>query len=183
MLFFGLVTHLAAQNAGGTITIGGLGELDGRSIYLCPHANWFSELVVMTRGRKVLFWGFRTILSPTSGTSILILRPPAALACPNYPEVTLPTTTSKTPNHVNWFRADCVHTGLSCNVGCFGIGCRDKPALVGGVAGVSFIKKPLAYGFGYSVRLLASAVTVWSLSKLDRKLHSCVKPKYLKHAI
>ena len=93
--------------------------------------------------------------------------------------MTLPTTARNTLNLSDWFCADCVHTALSCNIGSFGTECRDKPALAGGIAVAAFIKTPLEHGFRYSAQLLAFAVTVCRLSKLDRKRHACVKLKYL----
>ena len=123
------------------------------------------------------------MLSRTSGASILILRPPAALACPHYYMTSLPTTARNTLNLGDWFCADCVHTALSCNIGSFSTECRGKPALVDRMAVAAFIKKPLEHGFRYSAQLLAFALTVCRLSKLDRKRRDCVKPKYLEHAI
>ena len=117
------------------------------------------------------------------GASILILRPPAALACPHYYGISLPTTDRNTLNLGDCFCADCVHTALSCNVGSFSTECRDKSGLAGGIAVAAFIKKPLEHGFRYSAQLLAFAVTVCRLSKLDRKRHACVELKYLEYAI
>ena len=111
------------------------------------------------------------MLSRTSGASILILSPPAALACPYYYGMTLLTTARNILNLGDWFCVDCVHTALSCNVGSFGTECRDKPALVVGIAVAAFIEKPLEHGFCYSAQLLAFALTVCRLSKLDRKRH------------
>ena len=54
-----------------------------------PRANWLSELIGMTHGRKVPFRVFGIILSPTSRASILILMPAAALACPHHPKMKL----------------------------------------------------------------------------------------------
>ena len=140
------------------------------------HANWLSKLVIMTGGRK---WLFR----------VSTLFEPTARACLDCPGVDLTTTAQrllrKALTAMTGFALilQIGHIGSSCNVGSFGTRCWDKPALVGGVAGVSFIKKPLEYGFRYSVRLLAFAVTVCRLSELDRKQHACVESKYIKHAI
>lgn len=177
------------KNAGASIRIGRLGKYDARWFGTLslksghPYANWLSQLLVMTAGRKSLFWAFWAILLRTSGASILILRPPAALACPHYYRISLPTTARNTLNLSDWFCADCVHTALSCNVGSFSTECRDKPGLVGGIAVAAFIKKPLEHEFRYSAQLLAFAMTVCRLSKLDRKRHACVKLKYLEYAI
>ena len=135
------------------------------------------------RWEKTTILSVLTILSRTPGASILILRPPAALACPHYYGISLPTTDRNTLNLGDCFCADCVHTALSCNVGSFGTECRDKPALAGGIAVAAFIKTPLEHGFRYSAQLLAFAMTVCRLSKLDRKRHAYIEPKYLEHAI
>ena len=42
---------------------------------------------------------------------------------------------------------DCVHTALSCNVGCFNIRCGDKPALVGCIGLPALIKEPPSIDF------------------------------------
>ena len=59
----------------------------------------------------------------------------------HYPRITLPTTAPDTLNRGDWFRADCVHTVLSCNVGSFGTECRDKPALAGWYSSCSIHQK------------------------------------------
>ena len=132
--------HLVMKNAGASIRIGSLGWRDAcwfGTLSLKPghpYANWLSQLLVMTAGRKSLFRAFLAILSRTPGASILILRPAAVLACPHYYRISLPATACNTLNLSNWFCAYCVHTALSCNVGSFSTECRDKPGLVDGIA-------------------------------------------------
>ena len=54
---------------------------------------------------------------------------------------------------------------------------------MGGIAVAAFIKKPLEHEFCYSAQLLAFAMTVCRLSKLDWKQHAYVKLRYLEYAI
>ena len=103
------------------------------------------------------------------------MRPPAALACPNFYRTSLPTTARNTLNFSDWFCVDCVHTALSCNIGSFSREYQDNPGLVGGIAVAALIKTPLEHEFCYSAQLLAFDMTVCRLSNLDRKRHACVK--------